>query len=153
NQIFRLGVQEAYAEVAPTIYSAYGELCRVCPLALRTPNRVFLSHSCPPDAFLDDFKLGVIESDTQSEADCMPGRSVYSLVWCRDTEGETVARFLARVDADLLISGHIPCDDGFDTPNDRQLILDASSHPSKCCLFPTDRPVTLGDLVAGLQDL
>jgi len=36
------------------------------------------------------------------------------------------------------------------TPNSRQLILDTMRTPACFCLFPTDRPLTLADLVAGI---
>jgi len=72
---------------------------------------------------------------------------VYGLVWGRDLSEENAAAFLRRVDADWLVTGHIPCDDGYMTPNSRQLILDAMRTPACCCLVPTDRPVTLQQLV------
>jgi hypothetical protein len=57
------------------------------------------------------------------------------------------------MDADLLITGHIPCERGFETPNDRQLILDAMGAPACYCLFPTDRPLTHAELVGGVATL
>jgi hypothetical protein len=51
------------------------------------------------------------------------------------------------VDADWLITGHIPCGNGFDVPNDRQIILDALGTPACYCLFPTDRPLTQAALL------
>ena len=56
-------------------------------------------------------------------------------------------------DADLLITGHIPCENGYDTPNDRQLILDCLSTPAAICLFPTDRPLTFQELVGYVEIL
>ena len=50
-------------------------------------------------------------------------------------------------DADLLISGHIPCDLGYMVPNDHQVILDALGTPAGYCLFPTDRAITHQELV------
>ena len=60
----------------------------------------------------------------------------------RDTRPATVAACLQKVDADLLVSGHIPCERGFDAPNDRQLILDSMGTPACYCLFPTGRPAS-----------
>jgi len=78
---------------------------------------------------------------------------VHALVWGRDTRAETAAAFLAKMDADLLISGHVPCDNGFDAPNDRQLILDSLGAIACYCLFPTDHPLPLSELVQHVHAL
>ena len=135
------------------MYAVYQELLAIVPVALRTPNRVLLSHSLPPASRLDDFDPDVLQRDVSAESDLVPGGTVHSLVWGRDTPRETVAAFLTKMDADLLISGHVPCDDGFDTPNDRQLILDSLGSPAAYCLFPTERPLTLAELVQHVQTL
>jgi Calcineurin-like phosphoesterase len=150
NDLFRRGLDAAYGPKAAEIYAAYLELFAVIPLAVRTGNRIFLSHSLPKAARLEKFDAAVLERDTHEEQDLRPGGSVHALVWGRDTGVATVARFLELVDADLLITGHIPCEAGYMTPNARQLILDAMRTPACFCLFPTDRPVTLADLVAGI---
>ena len=67
---------------------------------------------------------------------------VYALVWGRDTRPANVATFLQKVDADLLVTGHIPLDTGFAAPNDRQLILDSLGSPAGYALFPADKPLT-----------
>lgn len=148
NALFREGVGTAYGARALEVYNAYLQLFAAVPLAVRTPNRVFLSHSLPGASRLQRFDLAALERDEPLPEDVKLGGPVHSLVWGRDTRPETVAAFLARVDADLLITGHIPCERGFEAPNDRQLILDAAGAPACYCLFPTDRPLTHADLLA-----
>jgi hypothetical protein len=147
NDLFRAGVRTAYADRADEVYAAYLGLFAVVPLALRTPNRVFLSHSLPPPALLPQFDPAVLERDTATPEETRTGGSVHALVWGRDTSAANAAAFLARVDADLLITGHVPCEDGFEAPNDRQLILDSLGAPAAYCLFPTDRPLTHPELL------
>jgi hypothetical protein len=153
NQSFREGVGTAYGSRAPEVYGAYQELFAVVPVALRTPNRILLSHSLPPASRLEDFDPAALERDVSTEADLVPGGSVHALVWGRDTRLETVAAFLTKMDADLLISGHVPCDNGFDTPNERQLILDSLGSTAGYCLFPTDRSLTLAELLTHVHTL
>jgi hypothetical protein len=145
--LFRRGVETAYGPRAAEVYAAYVDLFAAVPLAVRTPNRVFLSHSLPSAPRLLTFRFEVLERDAAEDTDLLPGGSVHSLVWGRDPRSETVAAFLAKVDADLLVTGHIPCDQGFEVPNDRQLILDCAGVPACCCLFPADRPLTHDDLL------
>ena len=152
-ELFRAGVDLAYGDRSGEVYGVYLELFAVVPLAIRTANRVFLSHSLPNASRLDAFTPAILERDTHDEADLAGGGAVHSLVWGRDTSPENVAAFLAKVDADLLVTGHIPCENGYDTPNDRQLILDSLGLPAAYCLFPTDRSLTYAELVGCVQML
>jgi hypothetical protein len=147
NDLFTEGVRSAYGTRADEVYAVYRDLIGVAPLALRTVNRVFLSHSLPPASLLSAFDPSVLERDESTDADCVPGGAVHALVWGRDTRPDTAAAFLQKMDADLLITGHIPCERGFDAPNGRQLILDSLGRPAGYCLFPADRPLTHPELL------
>lgn len=153
NQSFREGVGTAYGRRAGEVYAAYLRFIAALPVAARAPNRVFLSHSLPPANRLPDFDPAALEREESTEADLLPGGSVHSVVWGRDTRDETATAFLQRVDADLLVTGHVPCDRGFDIPNGRQLVLDCAGTPGGYCLFPSDRPLTHAELVAGISTL
>jgi hypothetical protein len=143
NAVFREGVSEAYGpDKGPTIYDAYMRLFGVLPLALRTANRVFLSHSLPPEKFLAQFELRHLETDVFPPEDLAVGGSVYELTWGRDTRAGTCNTFLKKVDADWLVTGHIACEAGFARPNPKQLILDSADSPAAYALLPADRPMT-----------
>jgi hypothetical protein len=147
NALFRAGVEFAYAKNAGEIYQAYLDLFPVIPLAVKTSNRVFVSHSLPSASRLELWDPGFFFRDWETKEELLPGGSVYSLVWGRDTKLATVTRFLQKVDADWLISGHIPGEKGFIIPNDRQIILDSMGTSAGFCLFPANRPVSHHDLV------
>ncbi len=154
NDLFVLGVENAYGDWAPQVLAAYHALFNAADLAIVAANRVWLSHSLPSSRKLAAFDAAVLERDEYQRADLNSGGSVHALVWGRDLSDANAVAFLARVDADWLITGHIPCPDaGFMTPNTRQLILDAMGTPACCCLFPTDRPVTLPQLVESILTL
>jgi hypothetical protein len=153
NALFRQGVGTAYGARAAEVYEAYGDLFAAVPVALRTPNRVFLSHSLPTANRLPTFDPAGLERDESQEADLVPGGVVHAIVWGRDVSEANATAFLQKMDADLLVTGHIPCDRGFDVPNARQLILDCLGSPACYCLFPADRPLTHAELVAGVRAL
>ena len=148
NARFEEGVTAAYGkDFGPQIYQSYLELFKVSPVAARCPNRVLVAHSLPAGRVLGLFDPARLEREEYDPADLQPGGSVHSLVWGRDTTPANVAAFLARMDADLLVSGHVPTDAGFLAPNDRQVIVDCADQPAAFVLFPADRPLTHAELV------
>jgi hypothetical protein len=152
-ELFRQGLRTAYGGHAEAVYAAYLELFAVVPLAVQTSNRIFLSHSLPSARRLDGFERSVVERDAHDREDLWPGGAVHALVWGRDTRPGTAAAFLQKVNADLLITGHIQCAKGFEAPNDRQLILDAMGVPAAYCLFPADRTLTHAELLGCVKVL
>ncbi len=140
------GVRCAYGNRADEVYALYLELIATAPLALRTPGRVFVSHSLPSAGMLPDFDPASLEQETTAPADLAAGGSVYALVWGRDVREETLAGFLRKVDADVLISGHIPCEAGFDRPSLRHVIVDSQGSPAGYCLVPAARPISPAEL-------
>lgn len=153
NVLFERGIEEAYGKRAPEINAAYSELIFALPLAVRTSNRVFLSHSLPSASRSETFALSTLETDEAPDSEWRPGGGLYSLVWGRDTSEANVEAFLAQVDADYLITGHIPCDHGFEVTGPRHLILDSFSVPAAYCLFPADRALTFDELLEGVKVL
>ncbi|OWK44512.1 metallophosphoesterase [Fimbriiglobus ruber] len=148
NAQFSLGVRAAYGSAAVDIYRAYTDLFTALPLALRTPNRVFITHTLVPGKQLDNFDPASLEAEEYAPQEYEPGGLVYGILWGRDVSAATAVAFLDKVDADLSVTGHIANDAGYHVPNDRQLIVECSESPGGYVLFPTDRPLTHAELVA-----
>jgi hypothetical protein len=153
NEQFRQGVGTAYGPHASEVYAAYLDLFAAASFAVRSPNRVLLTHSLPAKTYVETFNPACLESEEFKEADLTPGGSLHALVWGRDLSATTAAAFLAKMDADWLITGHIPCDNGFYLPNPQQIILDALGTPTGYCLFPADRALTHEELVECIATL
>jgi hypothetical protein len=152
NVIFTEGVVEAYGpEKGPAIYEAYLRLFGVLPLALRTANRILISHSLPREKAISKFELRHLETDMFPPEDLTVGGSVYELLWGRDTRAETCNAFLKKVDADWLVSGHIAQATGFDRPNPRQIIVDCCDSPAAYVLLPADRPITAEEFAGSIR--
>ncbi|MBI3462270.1 MAG: metallophosphoesterase [Planctomycetes bacterium] len=154
NQLFRQGIESAYGPCKDEVYGAYRELFRSCSLAVRTCNRVFICHSLPEAKRLDScFDGKLFEAESLDQLSSQRGSPLHSLLWGRDSSEPTARRFAALVNADLLITGHLPCPEGFHTPNPLQLVLDSSRYPACYCLFSNQQPCTLSDLVASVISL
>jgi hypothetical protein len=152
NALFLEGVRSAHGANADAVYAALMELFAALPVALRAPNRVWLSHSLSSAGHLLELSPADLERES-APADLRPGGAVYALVWGRDYRAETAELFLGKVGADLIITGHVPCESGFAAPNDRQLVLDSLGSPASYCLFPTDHPLTHAELLACVHPL
>jgi hypothetical protein len=150
---FRMGVDRAYGKRSAEIYGSYLQLLARLPVAVRTANRVFISHSLPWMEQLETFDPGVLEREEIDRDQLRYGGSIHSLVWGRDVSLETTSAFLQKIDADLLISGHVPCADGYLAPNERQLVLDTMGSPAAFCLFPADQPISHSELIACVRFL
>jgi hypothetical protein len=138
NDQFRLGVHTAYGERADEVYAVYEKLFDVAPLAIRTANRIILSHSLPARPF-DRSDLLTLPTPLEQYT---PGGSLYALVWGRDTSEQALQTYLDAMEGDWLISGHIPNDAGFERPSPRHLILDCKGSPAACALLGTEQPVS-----------
>ncbi len=153
NALFRLGLETSYGAMAGQIREAYDDLFLALPLAIRTPNRVFLCHTLPDAQYLDGFDVEILKATAWPPDSLSRGGPIYAMTWGRDNTPETADQFAAMVDADLFICGHQPCDDGYRRANDRLLILDGTDPLPVTCLFPAQTPVTMDDLVAGVRPL
>jgi hypothetical protein len=154
NDLFRQGIELAYGDNSDGIFVSYQELFRALPLAVRSRNRVFVSHSFPEASDLDaGFDSAIFQSRSIDEFDTEHSASLHDLVWGRDGDEQTARRFASIVNAELLVTGHMPCLDGYSSPNSIQLILDCSRFPACYCLFSNQRPLTLTELLTGVHTL
>ncbi|MGL5096776.1 MAG: metallophosphoesterase [Planctomycetia bacterium] len=146
NRLFSEGVRFAYDDLADDFLQAYDVLISSMPLAVRTPNRVFISHSIPPLSKVDEFDVGILSTLGLANLEHDAQSSLYHLLWGRDVSSEAAERFASLVDADHLITGHIATEEGFFAPNPRQIILDCVGLPAAAVLFPAQSTLTHEDL-------
>lgn len=152
NTLFKDGVENAYGpKWGPEIYAGYMRLFGVLPLALRTQNRIFISHSLPRARHLNQFELRHLETDSFGASDLNVGGSVYELLWGRDTKPEHSRSFLNKVDADWLVSGHIAFDEGFAFPSEHHLIVDCCSSPAAYAHLSLKEPLTVETFRSSLR--
>ncbi|MEZ6140569.1 MAG: metallophosphoesterase [Zavarzinella sp.] len=154
NDRFLAGIAEYYgATHVDRIEDAYKKLFKMLPLAIRTSNRVFISHSIPGKKYRDQFALHHLETDSPPNQDLLPGGSIYELLWGRDVSEENVKNFLGKVACDWLITGHIPCDNGYLLPNPHQVVIETSELPGAYIRFATNIPLNHELLVSGIKML
>ncbi len=149
---FEDGVREEFGNDGDRVLEAINEYICSLPLASRTPNRVFLSHSLPSPRDLPTFDPGVL-GRVPTDADLGPGGSAHTLVWGRYHTAEALETLSELFDVDLFVCGHQPQDNGFEILHDRMVIL-ASDH-NHGVFLPLDlsKPVTIESLRRGIRPL
>jgi hypothetical protein len=141
TQKFLEGLIHAYGDRHMEIKRAYCEFFKALPLAIRTPNRVWISHSTPHLDALPEFDYSIFERELTDD-DFRRESSVYSFLWGRN-QSEMAGKIFARhMDVDLMIVGHQPSQMGFMTPNNWHIVLYSDNRLGRFLEVPLDQPVT-----------
>lgn len=152
NLTFRLGLQQMYGPATDKVRRAYLRFIRSCPLAVRLPGGLFISHSLPERVDTKPFDKSIFTRDLEL-VEYFDQTAVFDLVWGRDYRQDNAQAFAAQVDAQVLICGHEPCSEGFSTPNSLQIILDCCGDKASFVLLPTNRSWTQAEIVERIQRL
>jgi len=152
NLLFRCGLQEMYGDAMPQVRKAYNEFFASLPLAVRLPTGVFISHSVPEAVDAREFDAGVLDRPL-APSDLSEGGDAFRLVWGRDYRPANVEALARHVDAELFITGHEPSPDGYQVPNDRQIILDCCGHRGAYVILPLAEKLSQKEIVARIKPL
>ncbi len=147
---FEQGIRETFGGRTDAVLGAINGYIQSLPLAGRTDNRVFLSHSLPSPRDLPGFDPTVL-TRVPTAADLADRGSAHALVWGRYHTEAALAALAELLDVDTFICGHQPQEMGYDIWHDR-LILLASDHNHGVFLpFDLAKPQTVADLARHIR--
>jgi hypothetical protein len=152
NVLFRCGINEMYGAAGDEVRSAYLEFLASCPLAVRVGDGVFVTHSCPDRCDREPFD-GTIFERPLTCADYKNGSPAFKLVWGRDFRAANADAFARQVNAEVLIHGHEPCEEGFSAPNKRQVILDGCGSRATYAVLPVGPKLSQADVIGCIKSL
>lgn len=146
---FERGVAARYGARAGDVLDGVQQYLESLPLAARTANGVWLSHSLPDITHIDNYELGIFDREPTAH-DLAPGGAAYSLVWGRFHRSDDVERFATRLKVDVCIVGHTPQEMGYTVIG--RLIIVASDHQHGVFLpFDLSRKYTAEQLAANVR--
>lgn len=149
---FEEAVAEAYPDAVDRVLEAIAVFVRSFPLAGRTANRVFVSHSLPGPNEISAFDPTVFARAPTGE-DLAERGSGHMLVWGRYHTGEALDELGEMLDADIFICGHQPQEMGYAVMHERMIIL-ASDHDHGVYLpIDLNKPVTINGLCRRIRPL
>ena len=147
---FEQGIHETFGGQTDAVLRAINGYIQSLPLAGRTENRVFLSHSLPSPRDLPGFDPSVL-TRVPTTADLADRGSAHALVWGRYHTEAALVVLAELLDVDTFICGHQPQEMGYDIWHDR-LILLASDHNHGVFLpFDLAKPQTVADLARHIR--
>ncbi|HBO45877.1 MAG TPA: hypothetical protein DD670_18530 [Planctomycetaceae bacterium] len=152
NLLFRLGLQQMYGAATEKVREAYLPFLESCPLAVRLPNGIFISHSIPESLDDGQFDKTIFSREIES-LEFYERSSIFKLVWGRDYRPENARKFAEMVGARVLINGHEPCIEGCSVPNDVQVILDCCSDAARYVILPIREELSQEEIVRRIQSL
>ncbi|MCI0498358.1 MAG: metallophosphoesterase [Planctomycetales bacterium] len=152
NRALQAAMQRQFEKHYDTVYTAMVDYLLSQPLAVRCPNRIWLSHSLPADDYLETFDLSIFNRPYTLD-DIERPNPVYLLTWGRRHSEKTLARLAQMLDVDVFVLGHQPQENGWLLAGFNTLII-ASEHAFGCVLcFDLDKPYTAPELTAHILPL
>ena len=152
NRSMNIAIANEFSQASDKVSLALQQFLFSQALAVRTENRIWMSHSLPADRYADKFDPEIINRQLKINDIVRPG-SAYLLTWGRRHSQELLDKLAEVFDVDLFILGHQPQEQGWDKAA-TNLIIVASDH-NHGTLLPIDlaRPSTTDQLVDSIVPL
>jgi hypothetical protein len=135
NVAMRAALDREFRHASERVKLAIRQFLFSQPLAVKCPNRIFISHSLPADRNGDKFDQRIFERQLRINDIIRPG-SAYLLTWGRSHGQPLLDRMAKALDADIFILGHQRQETGCSKAGNNLIIL-ATDHDHGCVL-PTD---------------
>ena len=130
NRCMHQAMQREYADDWIPIKTALHRFLLSQPLALRTANRIWMSHSLPADRLMSEFDLSIFKRRIELQ-DCRKPGAAYILTWGRRMSQSLLDRLARTLNVDLFLLGHQPQPNGCGQAGSNLLII-ASDHNHGC---------------------
>lgn len=132
TQAMKAAMRRQFADDYEGVYLGLKQYLLSQPLAVKCPNRIWVSHSLPADCDIDKFDAGVFERELRI-SDIVRPNAAYLLTWGRGHSEKTLDKLAQLLDVDIFILGHQPQDAGWRRVGKNAIIL-ASDHNHGCLL-------------------
>lgn len=152
TNVFEDSVHKAFGPQGCAVVEAIEDLIRSYPLAGRTSNRVFVSHSLPGAREVTRFDPSVLRRIPRKE-DYADGGSAHALVWGRYQTENALESLREILDVDFFVCGHQPQESGYDVLHERMIILASEHNHGVFLTMDLAKPVDLDYLVKNIRPI
>jgi hypothetical protein len=152
NRAMDMALTEEFPDTHAEISQALQDFLFSQPLAIKTANGLWMSHSLPADRWADEFNAHIFVKPLLT-SDCIRPGSVYLLTWGRNMSQPWLDKLAGMLKTRLFILGHQPQPEGWGQAGDNLLLI-ASDHCHGCLVHTTlDDPISMEDLVNSIVPL
>jgi len=134
NTAMREAMQRRFGKDAQRLESAIERFLFSQPLAVRCPNRIWISHSLPSDRMIEKFDFTIFDR-TLKISDIVRPNSAYLLTWGRGQSSKGIRLLAQKLNVDLFILGHQVQETGWMSNNENLVIIDSQhNHGHLLCI-------------------
>jgi hypothetical protein len=152
NTALKSAIDREFQCNSAEVKKAMAEFFLSQPLAVKCPNRIWLSHSLPADKFVDNFDINIFQKKLTIEDTTKPG-SAYLLTWGRHHSQQTLDTMAKLLDADIFVLGHQRQETGFSQQGINSIVI-ASDHNHGCLLpIKASQPYDVEQLIGSIVPL
>lgn len=142
----KAAMKRCFGDEYESVYLGMKQYLLSQPLAVRCANRIWVSHSLPPDSYADSFDVTIFQRHSRV-SDITRPNPAYLLTWGRRHSEQTLAKLAQLFDTDVFILGHQPQDRGW-VRGGKNLIILASDHNHGCIIsFDLAQSYTADELI------
>lgn len=149
NASMREALKRKYGAKMKAVESAIERFLFTQPLAVKTQNRIWMSHSLPADRMADKFDFGIFNRNLKV-SDIVRPNSAYLLTWGRNQSDEKLAFYSEKLDVDLFVLGHQVQETGWMSNNKNLIILDSQHNHGHLLKIELSTQYTIEKLVKAL---
>ncbi len=152
NRAMDLALTQEFPDTHREVSQALQNFLFSQPLAVKTANGLWMSHSLPADRWTEEFNPHIF-ARPMSINDCQKPGSVYLLTWGRNMSQAWLDKLATTLRTRLFILGHQPQPQGWNQAGDN-LVLIASDHNHGCLVHTNlEAQVSMEDLINSIVPL
>jgi hypothetical protein len=145
NVAMRAALDREYAHASEGVKLAIKQFLFSQPLAVKCPNRIFVSHSLPADRYLNKFDQRIFQRQLRINDVVKPG-SAYLLTWGRSHSQQLLDKMAKTLDVDFFIVGHQRQETGCCKAGSNLIILASDHDHGRILPIDLNRSYTIEEL-------
>jgi predicted phosphodiesterase len=149
NASMRAAMQRRFGSDFKAVESAIERFLFSQPLAVRSPNRIWISHSLPSDRMIEKFDFTIFNRQLKI-SDIVRPNSAYLLTWGRSLGPESLKILAQKLDVDLFVLGHQVQEAGWMSNNENLIIIDSQHNHGHLLHFDLGSQYTIEKLIVSL---
>lgn len=124
NASMRQAMKRRFGDKIKDIESVIERFLFSQPLAVKCPNRIWLSHSLPSDRTIEKFDFSIFDRNLKI-SDIVRPNSAYLLTWGRRQSKESLKMLTEKLGVDFFVLGHQVQESGWMSNDENMIIIDS----------------------------